>query len=437
MTLPVDSTLIALPDVEAVATVLKERIGHSLGNTEPTFLRKFLTERFRSVGCVSAEEYLKHLDQPQEFRKILDGLTVPETFFFRFETQLDAFKKTLLPQFLKENDPKSKIKIWSAGCCTGEEPYTLALLAAEMGVLDRIEILATDINPTYLEKAQAPLFSDRSVARVPGTLLRSYFQKTEAGWSLSPEITKVVTFQPLNLNENSFPSPINGTMGCHAIYCRNVLIYFSQERATDIINRLGECMLPGGYLALGHAEFNFTPKDLELKRIDGAFFFQRPPKQAKPVRPASVTNATGSKKPARKSASNDGPTITDVRRLAELGNVAEAIAACQNIVARDPLNAEAYFIEGFLTRDDVTRACELFTKVLYLNPAHLLARLELARSLELEGRSSDAIREYRELLRQTELKDPSEAIPAGDGITVGLLAILCQRALQKIEIRAA
>lgn len=433
LTLKSEIPLIALEHVEAVADVLKERIGHSLGNTDPKFLRKFLSERFKAHACLTAEAYLPHLDEPAEFRIILDGLTVPETFFFRFEAQLEAFKKVLLPQLAKTVGPKDKLRIWSAGCCTGEEPYTLALLAAELGLLDRVEILGTDINPTYLERAENPTFSDRSVSRVPPTLLRTYFQKGESGWTLVPEILRAVTFRQLNLNENSFPSPINGTTFCHVIYCRNVLIYFSQGRATDIINRLGTCLVPGGYLALGHAEFNFTPSELTLQRVDGAFFFQRPKKEDKKAAPLKVVPDV--KKPKAKKA--EVPQISEVKRLAEQGKVAEAVALCQKIVSADPLNSEAYFFEGFLARENPARASELFRKVLYLDPNHLLARLELARSFELEGRPADAVREYRELLRQTSQLDPSQPIPAGDGITVGLLAILCQRALQKLEVQAA
>lgn len=432
--------LISAEHVDVISEVLKERIGETLGNTDPRFLRKFLTDRFRELGCRTAKDYLAKLDEPMEFRRVLDGLTVPETFFFRFETQLDAFRQTLLPGLLKDFSKLGKIRIWSAGCCTGEEPYTLALIAADLGLLNRVEILATDINPTYLERAAEPRFTDRSVSRVPRHLLNTYFKKDARGWTLSDEITKAVTFRALNLNENLFPSPITGTVGCHLVFCRNVLIYFSQSKALEIINRLGTCLVPGGYLALGHAEFNFSPRSLEIKRVDGAFFFHLPGKETKVLAlAAKKPPETAAPKPEPKKTHDDLPLpgMDRVRTLAEQGKIPEAIEVCQKIVSRNPLNFEAYFFEGFLLRDNPERSVELFQKVLYLNPNHLLGRLELARSLELVSRPADAIREYRELIRQTSQRDPSEVIPAADGITVGLLSILCQRALTKIEKQAA
>ncbi len=435
--MPIQIKLISDADMDAVADVLKERIGHSLGNTDPKFLKTFLSERFSALACDNPGDYLKYLDRPDEFRKVLDGLTVPETFFYRFEAQLEAFKNTLLPTLFKgPRAISSKLKIWSAGCCTGEEPFTLALIAAELGVLDRLEILATDINPTYLERAAKPHFTERSVARVPKNILSAYFTKMEKGWALQPEIFQRVTFRPLNLNDNSFPSPTNGTAGCHLIFCRNVLIYFSQEKATEIINRLGNCLVPGGYLALGHAEFNFTPKELELRRVDSAFFFHKADKTlavpANPIKASEKRTMTViTPKPT------NVPTIEMVKQLAEAGKIDEAIHLCQEISSADPLYSEIYFFEGFLTRENPARSTDLFKKALYLEPNHLLARLELARCLELESRPADAIREYRELLRQANEKDPNEPIPSGAGITVGLLVILCQRALNKIEKQAA
>ncbi len=426
--------LISAEEVDVVSEVLKERIGQTLGNTDPRFLRKFLTERFRDLNCTNAKDYLAKLDEPAEFRRVLDGLTVPETFFFRFETQLDALRKTLLPALFKEFSKNGKVRIWSAGCCTGEEPYTIALIAAEMGLLNQIEILATDINPTYLERATTPRYSERSVSRVPRHLLNAYFRKDEQGWTVSDDIKKAVTFRPLNLNENQFPSPATGTVGCHLIFCRNVLIYFSPTKALEIINRLGTCLVPGGYLALGHAEFNFSPKSLEIRRVDGAFFFHLPGKP-QPALAIAAKPAPETKKPVTKH--EELPGIDRVRALAEQGKVTEAIEICQRIISRDPLNFEAYFFEGFLNRENPARSVDLFQKTLYLNPNHLLARLELARSLELISRPADAIREYRELVRQTSQRDPSEVIPSADGITVGLLSILCQRALSKIERQAA
>jgi len=426
--------LISTEQVEAISEVLKERIGQSLGNTDPKFLRKFLSDRFHAHKCATARDYLEKLDQPEEFRVVLNGLTVPETFFFRFEAQLDAFRNQLLPSLVKDFGKQGgKIRIWSAGCCTGEEPYTLALIAAELGLLKQIEIVATDINPTYLERAMNPNFSERSVSQVPPPLLNTYFKTNGKTWTISDEIRNAVTFRELNLNEAYYPSPTTGTNGCHLIFCRNVLIYFSQERATEIIDRLGTCLVPGGYIALGHAEFNFTPKEVEVRRVAGAFFYQLPPK---PVLKTAPTPAIGVNK-TKAAVADTIPGIEAVRKLAEAGQIPEAIATCQRIVSVDPLNYEAYFFEGFLTRDNPGRSVDLFKKVLYLNPNHLLARLELARNFELESRPGDAIREYRELLRQTGQRDPNEAIPSGDGITVGLLSILCQRALSKIERKAA
>jgi chemotaxis protein methyltransferase CheR len=192
-----------------------------------------------------------------ELEAFIASLTIGETHFFRNRPQLDALRNHILPEIIANRSADRRIRIWSAGCATGEEAYSLAMLIDVL--LPRrdgwnVLILATDINKESLERAQRGVFGPWSFRQVPPEIQSRYFDQDGRNYHLSPHIQSMVTFSYLNLVEDSYPSLVSNTQAMDLILCRNVLIYFREETINDVVGRLDGCLAPRGWLLAGHAE---------------------------------------------------------------------------------------------------------------------------------------------------------------------------------------
>lgn len=201
---------------------------------------------------------------PQLKDQIVDAMTTNETYFFRDQHPFDTLKANILPDILKKRPSTNKIRLWSAACSTGQEPYSMSMLLSEsfQSILSRVEILATDISKQALEKGTQGRFTQVEVNRgLPITLLIKYFKQNGAFWMINEPPKKLISFKQLNLLS---PLSVFGTFDC--IFCRYVLIYFEPQTKQQILEKLVKALNPGGYLILGATE---TPVGLssEMKRI--------------------------------------------------------------------------------------------------------------------------------------------------------------------------
>jgi chemotaxis protein methyltransferase CheR len=197
---------------------------------------------------------------PEQLDVLANYLTVGETYFFRDQPVLDIFKLKIIPELLAERFGKNQsLRFWSSGCCTGEEPYTIAMLLCEnvpeMQKWD-ISILATDINPRFLDKAKSGLYGNWSFRETPENLKSKYFQRIGNQYQISEEIRSMVVFKQLNLVEDSYPSINNFTMNIDVIFCRNVLMYFTNELILQVGHRFFEALNPQGWLITSAVELN-------------------------------------------------------------------------------------------------------------------------------------------------------------------------------------
>ena len=220
------------------------------------FLDRRVEKRMKDLGMLSFNQYLNYLKGSPaggELQALINAITVNETYFFRDYGQLKCFAEEVLPLILKELSPAA-VKVWSAGCSTGEEPYTLAIILREMlgGTGTGFEVHATDIDTGALAAAQAGVYGERSVKDVPHAYLNRYFDRTAGGYAVRPEIKKHVKFYRLNL---SSPGEMAAMSGFHAIFCRNVLIYFDDRSRRVAAESFYRALVPGGYIFLGHSEF--------------------------------------------------------------------------------------------------------------------------------------------------------------------------------------
>ncbi len=205
---------------------------------------------------------------------VVDAMTTNETFWFRDDLQFQALKKNVLPELFEKKT--GVVKVWSAACSSGQEPYTISLCASGIQAKNvssnNIQIIATDISETILQEAKSAVYSEFSLSRGIDTSIKNqYFHKIHKGYKLNKEIVNKVRFQPFNLLK---PFSVLGRFD--VIFCRNVLIYFTDEVKQDILCRMAESLEPGGYLFLSSTEsMPSSVKGLELVRGKDARYFKK------------------------------------------------------------------------------------------------------------------------------------------------------------------
>ena len=213
----------------------------------------------------SASSYIEK-NTKNEWKELLLLLTIGETYFFRDSGQLNLLKNKLLPELLANKrkncegkDKKPSLKIWSAGCSSGEEPYSLAILVKEL-VPDlnewNISILGTDINPDSIAKAEQGVYDSWSFRQVNPQLQKQYFEQRKMRWEVNKQIRKMVKFRCMNLFQEAFPNPANDIENIDVIMCRNVFIYFNYQAIATVLEKFYNTLSPGGYLIAGHTELH-------------------------------------------------------------------------------------------------------------------------------------------------------------------------------------
>jgi chemotaxis protein methyltransferase CheR len=251
-----------LSDMEyrQISGLVRERFGINLGDHKQTLIVERLQRELRLGGFESFTEYYRHVMQDASGRALLtlvDRISTNHTFFFRESTHFDFLREAVLPQAaagLRERG-RSDIRLWSAGCSSGEEPYTLAMVVAEGGHSFlrgmKTGILATDISVSVLERAAAVIYSGSHMSQVSPALRKKYFiPQKDGSWRVNSALKNMVLFRRLNLMRQEYP--FKGLF--QAIFCRNVMIYFDNATRNAILEKFCRYLEPGGYLFLGHAE---------------------------------------------------------------------------------------------------------------------------------------------------------------------------------------
>jgi len=256
--------------------------GLYFSDDKKSYIQKRLKIAMDNLGITDFWEYLKRIETDRNtFNKLLELITTNETYFFRDIPQLDMFSKYVLPELLnrKANKGDFRLKIWSAGCSTGEEPYTIAIILKErLEYFDDwdIEILGTDISERVLKLAQDAVYMPRSLRDVPEYIKLRYFNfsSSDKMYKLKDEIKKMVTFRYLNLYDDS---KMKLMRNFDIIFCRNVLIYFDEESRKRVVEYFYDALNPGGYIFLGHSESILRiTKAFEIVYFDSNIAFRKP-----------------------------------------------------------------------------------------------------------------------------------------------------------------
>ncbi len=218
---------------------------------------------------------------PSQLQVLASHLTIGETYFFRDEPTLEALAHNILPGLIRaRRGHEQRLRIWSAGCCSGEEPYSLAILLHQAlpDLRDwQVTITATDINPRFLHKAAAGVYGEWSFRNAPDGLKERYFRRTADGrYAIVPQIRKLVNFAHLNLAQDAYPSLATDTNAMDLIFCRNVLMYFTPQQTRTVIGKLHHALVEGGWLAVSPSEASqaLFPQFLTVNS-PGAILYQK------------------------------------------------------------------------------------------------------------------------------------------------------------------
>lgn len=254
--------------------LIHERTGIFFENDRMNLLLEKLEPLVRLRECESFLSYyyiLKDNDHG-EWNRAWDALSVQETYFYRETAQINALVDKIIPEWFQKSS--LPFRIWSAASATGEEPYTIAMELEEKGFGKYpIEIVASDASPMALEKARRGIYRAKSFRTISTELQEKYFKPAEDGWQLSPEIMKRVSFARVNLLEIGEISPVARV---HAIFCRNVFIYFSRHAIRQTVAMMALRMPPGSHLFVGASESLLRlTTDFELQEIGEALAYVR------------------------------------------------------------------------------------------------------------------------------------------------------------------
>ncbi|MGR9115618.1 MAG: CheR family methyltransferase [Gammaproteobacteria bacterium] len=403
----------------------------------------------------STESYITRLLSGPTSRNLIETLasylTVGETYFFREPRSFEALETHVLPELLKVRRSQGKrLRIWSAGCCTGEEPYSIAIL------LDKLipdyqswnsTLLATDITPRFLRKAVDGIYGEWSFRGAPDWIRDHYFSKQNDGlYEINPWIRQRVTFSCLNLVDDNYPSILNNTNSMDIIFCRNVLMYFTEEQAKKVVHNLYRSLADGGWLITGSIEgpYNlFVP--FAPVEFAGTILYQKRKalKQRMEYIGDSVcpfdivpVNTATTSPPAmpdfERASQRDGYEASDqhtefslrARENANQGKLAEAAGWCEKAIALDKFNPGYRYLLATIQQEQGlnVEAVKSLKHALYLDPDFVLAYFALGNLHRLQGRLLEAEKYYINVQTILQTYPDAQILPESEGMTAARLS---------------
>jgi len=261
-------------DFDQYRKLIYDESGITFSSTNRAILESRLRERLREKQITHVSEYYALLlKDKEELKLMLDSVTTNLTRFFRNQPHFDALVNYIIPEVLKIKKEKgdTKIRVWSAGCSTGEEPYTLAMLFKDkLPAPYSAEILASDISLKSLMVGKSGFYPESRIVGIPDTYLNRFFEHKNNGYQAKDEIMKMIRFDYHNLKNDS------GQRGLDILFCRNVLIYFDEAAQKAVIDRFWDAMAAKSFLFIGHSESLFGMKTkFEFLKTDWACLYQK------------------------------------------------------------------------------------------------------------------------------------------------------------------
>jgi chemotaxis protein methyltransferase CheR len=245
---------------------IKKLTGIDLSLYKEAQMKRRLTSLYEKKGCKSFKEYFREIQNDEaSLNEFLDRMTINVSEFYRNAKRWEVLENKIFPRLLSGS---RRLKIWSAACSTGEEPYTIAMVLSKYLPTSQISILATDIDENVIARAKMAVYHERSLNEVPEAIKKKYFTKEGEYYKVADEIKRTVTFKKHNLLAEPFES------GYDLIVCRNVLIYFTEEAKDLLYQKFSNSLKSGGVFFVGSTEQIFNPHQYSFETED-TFFYKK------------------------------------------------------------------------------------------------------------------------------------------------------------------
>ena len=453
------STRVALTDAEyaRVQLLLSRAAGLVFDESRRESMSYSIAERLRATGIAKVQDYLDEVcaSGSLERQRLIDEVTIQETHFFRNPPQMRALRMHVLPELLREAAANGRrLRIWSAGCSTGEEPYTIAMMLRELLPSTAgwdVKVVATDISQNALDAARRATYGQRAVQlATPAEVARFFVPLEDGRVEVRPEVRELVEFRHHNLVSD--PPPYDGL---DLVLCRNVTIYFSRETTRELMKRLHLALRDGGYLFLGHSETLWqVSEDFRLVALgtgdSAAFVYRRldegagerravlpdrrtlqelplpPERRVSPRRAAHRPRVDVPRQVSRPATTAAADALPAIRQALAEGRYEDAARLARLAADVDPLVAEVHYLLGLALVDQGldAEALPALRRAVYLDPDAGLAHFLLAGALARCGDRAAAAREYR-AAAQTLGRSVDATAPELGGRSARELAALC------------
>lgn len=432
--------------VDPVVSYVIDRTGLSMDGPRRAEIRSRIAGAVAVTTGGDASKYRRLLERDGvAFQALVDILTIGETYFFRDPSQLAVLRDEVLPERAGAAGAAGGLRLWSAGCATGPEAYTLAFLLDEAGLSERARIFATDLSERTLDVGRAGVYGRWSLRATTDRQRAIYFEPVAQGWAVRPRLRRSVEFRQHNLLEPFGPQ----LTALDVVVCRNVLIYLTSEAVGQVSRRLAAALKPGGWLFTAAADPRLEVEGLETVVTTAGLAYRRGPLRPQPARsaPATTPRATAplDQRPPRRPVplveaprEPERPTGMDaaghaarVRALGDSGDLAGSLMAASAAIAAFPTAPELRFLHAvaLLEAGQPAEAAEAARAAVYLDPTLAVAHLVLGRAEAARENRASARRSFRNAAALLDALPANAPVPLADGETAGRLAAIARGSL--------
>jgi chemotaxis protein methyltransferase CheR len=423
------------PAYERLKSQLIASTGLAFYSERDDILMGLIEGRLSRLALRNCSSYARFLANGEaggaEMELLIAQLTIGETYFSRDEDQFTAIRDVILPDILERKQASKELRIWSAGCATGAEPYSLAIVLADKlaGQVDdwQVCIYASDLNQSYLTQAAEGKFRAWALRSTSAEMKRDCFSNKGLSFTIHPRYKEWISFHHLNLVGQEFSTP-RADARFDLILCRNVMIYFAREAVRRLIGRFHECLEEGGWLVVGAPEYNLENyKAFRTVTTNGARVYQKvmcPPTQIEiqpePPRPGPKEAPQPAAQPSPEPA---GANLSGLRQLADQGDWQDAAEYGQKLLTEDRLNPAIHFYQALIFENlgVLDQSERSLRQAIYLDRNFALAHYHLGLALKRDRQMAAAARCFGNVLRVLSSVPDNAVLTGGPGVTVTAL----------------
>lgn len=445
--------MVVLEDTAAeVLELLARHTGFTLVGERRERARAAVLAAMRRAGITDGSAFVQLVQADSlVFEDLIAGIVVGETYFQREPGQWALVRDTILPEIVHRREPSHVIRCWSAGCASGEEAYSLAILLDDADLAQRSRVVGTDISRAALTRARQAVYTAWSLRTSSSAFVDRWFHRNGSRYVLDPGIRTRVAFDYLNLVADAFPAASSRIGEQDLILCRNVLLYFDRETIAHVAKKLFSSLAPGGWLVCGASDPSpavYAPFQAVV-RPEGIVY--RRPLVVDLLEPAPHDAARGAvastpeiwtESPEPVPGRDAGPLLEraparGIRAAATIGGLARAERGAPAAAAGDPLDPEAHYVRAMLLVEQgrIEDALAAIRRVLYLDRTLAAAHFTLGVLLERVGDARRAGRSYRNAARAAAARPPDEPAPLSEGESHHTIALAARERVRRLTTR--